>query len=249
MDLQGAELRALRGLGELISDGQAHLHRSRVSADIRGSAVGVRCACLSGHLWLCPTWPLQCVRLLRRRVVLPTGATGCVGEWRPLITTDGKLAGALNSKTLRVGASVGVLVGLMLIGTGVRIAPHLEYYSIPGAYRAFSVYDISHVLVTGHEIRPGEVGPVTSYSSGIYLGTEDILRHKLEAAVMLLMGLDETSMEAYYRFALWSPVVAFPLMVLAIYFAMARASGARTTKWARCCWQPSHLLAASRCSQ
>ena len=104
------------------------------------------------------------------------------------------------------------------------MAPHSGFYPIPAGFRAYSVYDIRHILRTGHEIRLSEKHNVTSYSSGIYLGTDDILRHKVDASVMLLLGLRPRDLQPYYHFGLWSPLVAFPLAVLALYYALCRCN-------------------------
>jgi hypothetical protein len=157
------------------------------------------------------------------------GRNGTVSLFAALGVASGPLPRVLKSKRVRNGAFLVLLVAVMLLGAVVRIAPHFNYYPIPGAYFAYSTYDIDYILRTGHEIRPNEVQPVTSYSSGIYIGTEDVLRNKLEASVLLLMGLDETSLETFYRLGLWMPVVVFPLMVLALYSALARANGIQTS--------------------
>lgn len=117
------------------------------------------------------------------------------------------------------------LVLLVLLAAAVRMAPHSPFFPIPGSYRAFSVYDIQHILTTGHEIRRSAGTAVTSYSSGIYLGTEDILRNKVDASIMLLMGLGPANLPQYYQFGLWSPLVGFPLAVLGVYSALTRSRG------------------------
>jgi len=129
---------------------------------------------------------------------------------------------------LRWGATAGTIILLIAVGAWVRLLPHMSYYPIPGVYRAYSVYDILHILRTGHEIRQGEAGPVTSYSTGVYLGTQDILRHKVDASVILLLGLDRGDLQAYYRYGLWSPLVVVPLAIFALYSALARARGRPT---------------------
>ncbi|MGI8827574.1 MAG: hypothetical protein ACR2JC_18480 [Chloroflexota bacterium] len=126
---------------------------------------------------------------------------------------------------LASGAACGLsLLFLVLLGAAIRMAPHSPFYVIPGGYRAFSVYDIRHILITTHEIRQSARLTVTSYSSGVFLGTQDILRHKVDASIMLLMGLGPTNLSQYYQYGLWSPLVTFPLAVLAVYSALARAA-------------------------
>src|SRR5579884_1605108 len=123
----------------------------------------------------------------------------------------------------RLAIVLSVIV-LLLLAAGLRMAPHSGFYPIPAGFRAYSVYDIRHILRTGHEIRLSEKHNVTSYSSGIYLGTDDILRHKVDASVMLLLGLRPRDLQPYYHFGLWSPLVAFPLAVLALYYALCRCN-------------------------
>ncbi|NTV99673.1 MAG: hypothetical protein HGA19_00030 [Oscillochloris sp.] len=117
------------------------------------------------------------------------------------------------------------LILAVLLGAAIRFSPHTSFYPIPGVYRAASVYDIQHILNTGHEIRLSEDHDVTSYSSNIYLGTQDILRHKVDSAVLLLLGLTTHDLADYYRYGLWSPLVVFPLAVMTLYHALCRERG------------------------
>jgi hypothetical protein len=122
--------------------------------------------------------------------------------------------------------AITLAVTLLIFMAGwVRLAPHEGYFPIPGGYRAYSVYDIEHILRTGHEIRLSDKHDVTSYSSGIYLGTQDILRHKVDSAIILLLGLGPGDLPHYYKYGLWSPLLMFPLAALALYCALRRANG------------------------
>jgi hypothetical protein len=109
----------------------------------------------------------------------------------------------------------------------VRLTPFASFYPVPGTYRAYSIYDIRHILETGHEIRVSDQYSLTSYSSGIYLGTNDILRHKVDSSVMLLLGLGVADLPSYYHYGLWSPLILFPLGVLALCYALHRLNGSQ----------------------
>lgn len=135
---------------------------------------------------------------------------------------------SLGTNSMQTWKRVGLVVVVVLIIIGaaiVRLTPFASFYPIPGTYRAYSVYDIRHILETGHEIRTGERTALTSYASGIYLGTHDILRHKVDSAIMLLLGLNVGDLETYYHYALWSPLIMFPLAALALTYALHRANG------------------------
>jgi len=138
------------------------------------------------------------------------------------LPSDGKYGGFVTARRVALVLAVTFLI---LLGAGLRMAPHSTFYPVTGGYQAYSVYDMRHILYTGHEIRLSEKHSVTSYSSGIYLGTQDILRHKVDASIMLLLGLGPGALPDYYRYGLWSQLLLFPLAVIALYCALRRVQG------------------------
>ena len=106
---------------------------------------------------------------------------------------------------------------LVLLGAFVRLLGKADYYPIPGSFRAYSVYDITYILQHGHELASSSGLILTPYSSNVLLGSQDVLRIKLEAAVIMMLGLGPADLRTYYAFAFWGPLVLFPLISLALY--------------------------------
>ena len=118
---------------------------------------------------------------------------------------------------------------IWLLAVFIRIFPHIDFYPIPGSLIGFHLFEIIYIIGNSRTYSRGDFPICSQYTSGIYMGTNDLTKNKFQSLLLLITGLDQ-NLPFFYRFFLWSGTVVFPLSIMLFYLIVKRANPETTSR-------------------